>query len=136
MWSYPFVNVHPLIVKRWTEEVFNELVVVYGKKRVAMDKYSRHYRIHKDGKIIAYVYHTSGCMYRPCQRQRNGPHKIGPNAGVLVDLSCDQQRAFCVSKVKREGKMFEPHVTPAPHNNSAKFSVKAPKKTETTVCFE
>ena len=121
MWSYPAVNVHPLMVKRWTEEVFNELVVVYGKKRVAMDKYSRHYRIHQDGKIVAYVHHTSGCVYRPCQRQHNGPHKIGPNSGILWDLSCVKQRQLCVSKVQDEGRLFDPYVTPKPHKNTSKF---------------
>ena len=123
------MTVHPLVVKRWTEEVFNAMVEIYGK-RIVMDKYSRHYRIHKDNKIVAYVHHTSGCMYRPCQRQRNGPHKIGPNAGILWDLSSAKQRQCCITKVKLEGKLFDAYVTPKPHKNTARFSVPAPKKSK------
>ena len=81
------MNIHPDIVQGWSEQLFNEMVQVHGENHITMDKFARHYRIKQDEKILVYIHHTTGWMFRPCHRGRVGPNKSGQRGGIMYDLS-------------------------------------------------
>ena len=105
------MTISPQIVKGWTEEVVNQMKEVHGDDNINMDLFSYHFRMWKEGKIYAYVRKNSGFVYRPCvQKNRNGAHKMGRRAGVLFDLSNDEERKDCLEKVKDCGRIYDPWI--------------------------
>ena len=115
------MNIHPDIVQGWSEQLFNEMVQVHGENHITMDKFARHYRIKQDEKILVYIHHTTGWMFRPCHRGRVGPNKSGQRGGIMYDLSKGHEREDCIRKIQLCGRMYDGYVIDDNLKNAVKY---------------
>lgn len=102
--------ISPNIVRGWCQQIVTAMNEIYGENVYTMDMFSYYFRIwHKDSvKVpVVYVRKTYGYVYQPCTRNRIGPNKIGKNAGVLWDLSDENQREQCLLTIQNKGIIFE-----------------------------
>ena len=100
------MTISPLIVKPWVEEIVSLLQQYHPDEHIEIDEFNRHFRIWRDDVLHCYVQHSQGKLYRPCVSGRGGPHKRGYNAGVIYDLTKENQRTECYQYVKDHGECY------------------------------
>ena len=122
------------ITQGWVEEICSEMNKFHGGDFYSFDSFSRYFRIfHEDLEMpLAYVKKGWGYLYEPEYRKRKSPKTLGPNAGVLWNLSIKEDREKCLELIRSEGLIYispDPMVKrgPAAYRDPATFKEKSIK---------